>query len=243
MTHPLGRRDFLLGAAALAASACARRAGVGLSSARHERVVLFQGDSITDNYRLRTDTAASHERALGTGYPLLVSAALLRDRPDAAWRFYNRGISGNKVPDLDARWQDDTIALRPDVLSILIGVNDYWHVRLGRYAGTVADYERGLDALLARTRTALPDVRLVVLEPFVLVTGQVDATWLAPMAERRAACRRVAEHAGATFVPLQQAFDDAAARTGPSYWLADGVHPTAAGDALIAQHWLRATAL
>lgn len=256
MFTELSRRDFLATAGAAAALACAHSAHVATgaspraASPAHGSTILFQGDSITDAGRERakpgtgTDPDVLNREAnmspgLGTGYPVLLAAALLEAHPDRGLRCFNRGVSGNTVPDLVARWDNDTVALQPDVLSILIGVNDYWHT-LGSgatYHGTVADYESGYLALLQATRLRLPNTRLVVLEPFVLVTGHVDASWLPEFDQRRAAARRVAVRAGATFVPLQAVFNTAADHTGPAYWLGDGVHPTLAGHALIAQHW------
>ena len=257
MPNETSRREFLrlsaLAAAASAVGACtsASQAAPGSAARVATRTagrvapgtVLFQGDSITDVGRNRTNAAANATPALGGGYPLLVAAGVLRDAPDPAWRFFNRGISGNRVPDLQARWDADTIALKPDVLSILIGVNDYWHMRNGRYNGTLADYESQYAALLAATRTALPSTRLVILEPFVLVTGSVDASWHPDFDARRAAARRVADRAGATWVALQEPLDAAAARTGPAYWLGDGVHPTPAGHGLIAELWRKAVGI
>src|SRR5207248_1159583 len=79
-------------------------------------------------------------RGLGSGYPLLITAAALAAHPDRALRFYNRGVSGDKVPDLASRWATDTLALQPDVLSILVGVNDFWHKLSKGYSGTVQQY-------------------------------------------------------------------------------------------------------
>lgn len=200
-------------------------------------VILFQGDSITDAGRSRTDSGANSSAALGRGYPLLVAAHAMRSHPDGTLHFLNRGISGHKVPDLQARWDADTIALAPDILSVLVGVNDIWHKLDGRYAGTVADYETQLAALLAGTRTALPAVRLVVLEPFVLRCGAVNAKWFPEFDERRAAAARAAKGAGATFIQLQEMFDRLVRTSAPEYWAADGVHPTIAGHAAIADHW------
>jgi lysophospholipase L1-like esterase len=244
------RRHFLAaaagGGAAALASAC-RALPVGRSSSApalpDDAVILFQGDSITDAGRNRRVTDANVAGALGTGYPLLVASALLGAQPERRFRFHNRGISGNKVPDLAARWEEDALALKPNLLSILIGVNDYWHKRNGRYAGTVAQYESGYAALLERTRRALPDVRLLVLEPFVLRVGAVDASWFPEFDDRRAAAERVARGAGATFVPLHAAFEELGRKTGPAYWAADGVHPTPAGHALIARKWREAAEL
>jgi lysophospholipase L1-like esterase len=206
-------------------------------------VVLFQGDSITDCGRDRASADPNRAGALGTGYPLLIASAELAARADRGMKFYNRGISGNKIPDLEQRWSADAIALKPDVLSILIGVNDYWHKRNGNYTGTVADYESGFAALLQATRQALPAVRLVVIEPFVLRCGAVDATWFPEFDERRAAAARVARRARATFVAMHDAFTELASRTSPEYWAADGVHPTPAGHGLIAERWRRAVRL
>ncbi len=206
-------------------------------------VVLFQGDSITDCGRDRASPSPNQAGALGTGYPLLIASAELAARPQREMKFFNRGISGNKVPDLEARWATDTVALKPDVLSILIGVNDYWHKRNGRYNGTVAEYEAGFRALLQATRQALPAVRLVVIEPFVLRCGAVDARWFPEFDERRAAAARVARSANATFVAMHDAFTELASRTSPEYWAADGVHPTPAGHGLIAERWRRAVRL
>ena len=205
-------------------------------------VVLFQGDSITDCRRDRASADPNQTGPLGTGYPLLIASAELAAHPTSGLKFYNRGVSGNKVPDLEQRWAVDTLALKPDVLSVLIGVNDFWHRKNG-YTGTVADYERGFAALLEATRQALPSVRLVVIEPFVLRCGAVDATWFPEFDDRRAAAARVARQAQATFIPVHDRFTELAARTSPEYWAGDGVHPTPAGHALIAERWRRAVKL
>ena len=135
------------------------------------------------------------------------------------------------------------IALKPDILSILVGVNDFWHKLTGGYEGTVADFESQYVELLHDTKQALPNVRFVILEPFVLVTGAVDAKWFPEFDERRAVATRVAKRAGATFIPLQSMFTQLARSAPPSYWLADGVHPTIAGHAAIADRWREAVGL
>lgn len=233
LLRSLSRREFLLAATSAAAMACAGRRGGAPSGS----VVVFQGDSITDGGRDRTILEANNDAAFGSSYAALLMRDIRASHPEVPWRFYNRGISGNKLPDLQARWVTDTIALRPDILSILAGVNDYWHSRSFGYAGTTADYERQYTTLLTDTRAALPGITLVVLEPFVLRTGAVDASWFPAFDERRAAATRVATAVGARFVPLQAAFDARAAETGSEAWAKDGVHPTPAGHALIAQQW------
>ena len=246
MTDPLTRRDFVTAASTLAGAAllsAAATAGPARAGSPDGAIVLFQGDSFTDCGRDRTVAAANAAGALGTGYPLLVASAALAARPDRKLQFYNRGVSGNKVPDLAARWATDTVALAPDVLSILIGVNDFWHKLSSGYTGTVEDYEHQYTALLAETRRALPRTRLIVLEPFVLRCGAVDNRWFPEFDARRAAAARVAQGAKASFVPLQQMFDDLARKSMPQYWAADGVHPTPAGHGVIAERWRRAANL
>ncbi len=250
----VSRREFVATAGALGAAAALGalpgRPGAGAAERGNPEdarapargtVLLFQGDSITDCGRDRSVAEANRAEGFGTGYPLLLAARLLSEHPRAGLKIFNRGVSGNTVPDLAARWEADALALAPDVVSVLIGVNDYWHTLDGSYHGTAADYETQYDALLARTRLALPDVRLVVLEPFALraVGGAVSGAWFPAFDARRAAAARVARRAKATFVPLQAMFDRLARTAAPGYWAADGVHPTVAGHGAIAREWLR----
>jgi lysophospholipase L1-like esterase len=240
----LSRRRFVEGtiaaAGALAASVALpqkQAAAAPGEKLKPGSVVLFQGDSITDAGRDRKSDQANNWTALGRGYACLVAGGLLADHADAQLKVYNRGISGNKVPDLAGRWQEDALALEPDVLSILIGVNDIWHKLSGRYDGTVEDYETGCRELLEKTLSALPGVRIVVCEPFVLRCGAVGDTWFPEFDQRRAAARRVAEQLSLTLVPFQAMFDEAVDAAPPEYWAADGVHPTLAGHALMTKTW------
>src|SRR5437879_3890737 len=162
---PLTRRDFVSATAALAASSVAP-VSLRRPPWADGLVVLFQGDSITDAGRDRQVSEPNLTRGLGSGYPLLVAAAALAAHPDRALRFYNRGVSGDKVPDLTSRWATDTLPLEPDVLSILVGVNDFWHKLSKGYTGTVQQYEDQYVALLEKTRRAMPRVRGLVLERF-----------------------------------------------------------------------------
>ena len=244
----LTRRNLLQGAA-LAAGAATLIAKPGHAAGKKAKlnmndVILFQGDSITDAGRAKDNAAPNSLPALGDGYASMIAAQLLGGHSNKTLQCYNRGISGNKVPDLDARWQADCIDLKPALLSILIGVNDMWHMRDGKYDGTVAIYESGLNALLARTREALPDTQLVICEPFVLRCGAIDDTWFPEFDERRAVAKAAAEATGAAWVPFQTMFDEALNEaTPPEYWAKDGVHPTMAGHALMAKTWLDVTKL
>lgn len=203
-------------------------------------VVLFQGDSITDAQRDKKNLAErpNNAKALGNGYPFLIASELLRDYPAKQLKIFNRGISGNKVPNLQKRWQKDCIDMKPALLSILVGVNDIWHKMNGRYDGTVEDYRTGFTELLELTKKELPDVKLVVCEPFALRCGAVKDSWYPEFDERRKAAAEVAAAAEAIWVPFQEMFDTAiASGTDPTVWAADGVHPTIAGHALMTETW------
>ncbi|MMZ61043.1 GDSL-like Lipase/Acylhydrolase [compost metagenome] len=155
--------------------------------------------------------------------------------------FLNRGISGNRVSDLYARWNEDAISLKPDVISILIGVNDAWRIVSEEPSGATDRFERAYLHLLTETREVMPEVKLVLCEPFILKTGATAARWeqwTELIAGYRKTLRELAERFDAVYVPLQDVFDAAEQRREAAYWLWDGVHPTAAGHHLIAQRWL-----
>lgn len=203
--------------------------------------VLFQGDSITDAHRSRKDQQANHPAALGEGYAMLAASELLGKLPDKELTVYNRGISGNKVYQLDERWQQDCLDLEPDVLSILIGVNDYWHMRQGRYDGTPEVYANDFRNLLKRTKAALPEVKLVICQPFILTeTSAVDESWVEPFRVYQEIAATIADEFGATWVPFQEAFNEALSMAPATYWTGDGVHPSIAGAELMARTWLEA---
>jgi len=251
-TNSLTRRGFLkksgtvLGVAGLGGLAGAPRSGA--AEAPRERtlvskgdVILFQGDSITDAGRSREKAGVPNEQpGLGSGYAWLAAAELLVDRPNDELRIYNRGISGHKVFQLAERWQADCLDLHPNLLSILIGVNDFWHTLDSKYQGTLQTYERDYGALLERTLKALPELKLIICEPFVLRCGAVNDKWFPEFDGYRAAAKRVAEAFHATFVPFQAMFDKAIKYAPPEHWAKDGVHPSSAGASLMAHEWLRA---
>ncbi len=209
--------------------------------------ILFQGDSITDADRNRTVTNANQRQGLGNGYAGLAAATLLADHaaasPSDRLRILNRGIGGDKVTNLAARWRADCLDLEPDLLSILIGVNDTWH-GIGKNDPSngvpVPEYERVYQALLTQAKDRLPDLRLVLCEPFILRCGAVTDAWLPEMDARRDVTRRLAEAYDATFVGFQSIFDRALDLAPAEYWAADGVHPSPAGHMLMARAWLEA---
>ncbi len=204
-------------------------------------VILFQGDSITDWGRDHTNTMPNNTSALGSGYALVTAAQLLLQYPEKNLQIYNKGISGNKVYQLVERWDTDCLALKPNVLSIHIGVNDYWHTITAGYTGTIDTYITDYHKLLDRTKQALPNVKLVICEPFALKgVKAVDDTWYPTFDLFRKAARDIAKEYDATFVPFQAAFDKAVESAPAAYWNLDGVHPSVAGEALMAKAWMEA---
>jgi lysophospholipase L1-like esterase len=168
----------------------------------------------------------------------MAAAELLNKYPEKNLTIYNRGISGNKVFQLAERWDTDAIGLKPDVISILIGVNDYWHMLKNSYKGTLEIYRNDYRALLNRTKTALPNVKLVVGEPFAILGTAVNQSWFPAFAEYQAAAKDIAKEFDAAFVPYQKVFDKALKVAPGSYWAPDGVHPSIAGAKLMAEAWL-----
>jgi lysophospholipase L1-like esterase len=202
-------------------------------------VILFQGDSITDAGRKHNETNPNNSGALGGGYAFMAGSELLYKHAPKNLRVYNKGISGNKVYQLAERWEADCLALKPNVLSLLIGVNDFWHTLTNNYTGTVDTYQKDLDALLDRTKKALPGVKLVIGEPFA-VKGikAVDDKWYPTFDAYRRAAKELAGKHGAAFIPYQTIFEKAGQTAPGVYWTYDGVHPSIAGSQLMAHAWL-----
>lgn len=199
--------------------------------------ILFQGDSITDANRGR-----ENDNLRGSGYPTMVGGKLGFDCPNE-YEFLNRGIGGNRVVDLLARVKADIINLKPDIMSILIGVNDVWHELSFQNGVGTESYEKIYNLLIDEICAALPEIKLIILEPFVLKGTATEEQWETfrfEVEQRAAAAKRVAEGHGLPFVELQKKFDDAEKLAPASYWLIDGVHPTAAGHELISREWIAA---
>jgi lysophospholipase L1-like esterase len=201
--------------------------------------VLFQGDSITDCGRHRE--AVEPNVGLGAGYAMLAAGRLLADHPEKNIQVYNRGISGNRVVDLYARWKIDALNMKPDVLSILIGVNDTWHAFNKNNGVGVERYGRIYHEILTWTKQVLPEIKIVLCEPFVLEFGAVAPEWLEEIDARREIVKNLSEEFGFAFVPIQSVLDNALKQAPPEYWLRDGVHPSLAGHQLITDQWMKAT--
>ena len=204
--------------------------------------ILFQGDSITDCGRRDCGGAGFNNWGVGPGYPGMVAAELWAKYPEQ-FEVVNRGISGNRVVDLYARWKVDCLNLMPDVLSILIGVNDTWHeLGEGKNGVEVPRYERIYRELLQWTIDTLPGIEIVLIEPFVGDQEGVAAL-VDEVAERREVVRKLAKEFNTKLIAGQELFDEAKKLAPMSYWLADGVHPTPAGHKLLTKKWLETMGL
>ena len=206
------------------------------------KIILFQGDSITDAGRAR-----DNEHNAGHGYSTLVKAELGFENP-GKYVFYNRGISGNRVLDMYARIINDVLNLKPDYMSVLIGVNDIWH-GIDRNNGTGLERYEGVYSLFIEDIISeLPNTKIMIMEPFVLKGTATDNREDQPnrwqkfstgVYEIAKAARRVAKKYDLKFIELQKCFNEACDIQEPSYWLADGVHPTAMGHELIKHEWIK----
>ncbi len=203
---------------------------------RNMKTILFQGDSITDAGRSYED-----DRILGYGYATLVAAELGTARPNE-FVFKNRGISGDRSIDLLARVRSDFINLKPDYISILIGVNDVWHERWENGVDEET-FEVYYDLLISKVQRELPNIKIMIMGPFVLKEEATAATWdffRSEVEKREAVSKKIAEKYNLVFVPLMKVFDEAEKVAPANYWTWEGVHPTAMGHELIKREWLKA---
>ena len=202
--------------------------------------ILFQGDSITDSAREKEREMPNDPNSLGKGYAFLAAAHLLKTLPQHHLKIYNRGISGNKVYQLADRWDKDALDLKPDWISILIGVNDYWHMLDGNYDGTLEMYENDYRKLLQRTKDTLPNVKIIICEPFVIPgTTAVDESWVEPFEKYQTAAKKLALEFNAFWIPFQEVYEEALINAPASYWIPDGVHPSISGSQLMADAWIK----
>ena len=201
--------------------------------------ILFLGDSITDMGRYK-DHADGDVFSLGIGYVALTAAKLKYRFPNQC-EIINKGVSGNRVVDLYARIKSDVWNLEPDMVSILIGVNDVWH-EIGSNNGVdIERWEKVYRMLIEDTKKALPKARLVIMEPFVLKGSATEAEWSRFCEVKKYAkiARRIAREYKCKFVPLQKDMDEFAAQHGTAIVLYDGVHPDIAGAKIISDNWIK----
>jgi lysophospholipase L1-like esterase len=211
---------------------------------------LFQGDSITDgnwgvNWGMKWgDTRGlDGNHFLGHGYVFAIAARLGADFPNAGFTFHNRGISGHKVPDLEKRWETDAIALKPDVLSILVGINDAGAVlRNSPDACDVKTFEEKYRSLLRRSKEANPDILFVLAAPFIYPVGVHKEQWDFWSREtllRAEVVRKLAGEFDAIFVDYPDMFERASKRAPIEHWTWDGCHPSVYGHELMAREWIK----
>ena len=207
------------------------------------KLILFQGDSITDSGRNYESTIFE-----GYGYVTMIKGILGLKYPEK-YTFMNKGISGNRIVDVYARIKSDIINLKPDYLSILIGVNDVWHEFSRKNGVATSKFEKIYSMLIEEIKEALPDIKIMILEPFVL-KGSATASnescedlypsFRAEVEQKAKAAKRVAEKFSLPFISLQEKFDEVYNPDFPDYWARDGVHPTAPGHMLISREWVKA---
>lgn len=197
--------------------------------------ILFQGDSITDAGRTGSPDPDS---SLGSGYPFFIANLLNATYPDWNLSFTNRGVSGNRTLEMSARWEKDCLNLKPDLLSVLIGINDTWR-RYDRGDPTsVEDYYSRLTAMLKAAKDANSDLKILLIEPFILHVNEECRSFREDLDPKILACRETAMHLADAYLPMDGIFAAACLKREPSFWSADGVHPTFAGHTLIAQKWI-----
>lgn len=196
--------------------------------------VLFQGDSITDAGRDR-----SNIHNLGGGYPFIAAGTLKEKYPEIDWEFINLGIGGNRAIDLLNRCQTDFIEIDPDILSILIGINDAWRAFDSNDPTSAEQYEKNYRSLLEKVKIRT-NAKIIMMEPFLLHNSPDKDTWRGDLNKKIDAVRRLAREFADVYVPLDGLFAAASVQKEPSYWAADGVHPTAEGAKLIAAAYVEA---
>ena len=199
---------------------------------------LFQGDSITDASRLDKKEPLS----TGQGYVRLLEARLTYEMTDA--EVLNCGVSGNKILDMLARWKKDCLNLKPNVLTILVGINDIIQEYAYRNGVEIGLFEKVYKLLLEQVKMNLPDTKVILMLPFVIGKENADPIWgkhyesiKSDLVCRQAIIKRLAKEFNVTYLDLQSVFDEAQMRAPEEHWSFDCVHPTAAGHELIARAW------
>ncbi len=197
-------------------------------------VILFQGDSVTDAGRSR-----ENDNDFGRGYANMIQAWFSAKYPEKHVQFINRGISGNRVRDLKARWEEDCIDLVPTWVSILIGINDCWRRYDANDPTSTQAFETDYRVILTKVKENL-SARLILCEPFALPVSQDKVQWREDLDPKIQVVRQLAMEFNALYVPFDGLFASASTLREASFWAGDGVHPSQAGHALMAQAWLKA---
>ena len=197
------------------------------------QLFLLIGDSITDCGR------RAEKAPFGDGYMSLFRELVIARHPEREIRWLNRGIGGNRINDLQMRWEDDVVREQPAWLSIKIGINDL-HSHLGNAKGAVSPelYRETYRALLERTRKAT-QARLILIDPFYLSTEVEGGSWRAQVLKQLPAYLAVVDEMAGLFktlhVPTQKIFERQMKFTAPSDLAPEPVHPYRIGHVIIAQ--------
>jgi lysophospholipase L1-like esterase len=191
--------------------------------------VLFQGDSVTDCGRDRENPLS-----LGDGYPLIAAGMLAAMYPDTDFCFINKGVSGDRVRDLERRWDEDCVSLDPTVVSILIGINDVWRRYDSEDPIGTEEFKEQYSRILSRVKTET-EARLLILEPFLIPADADKERFREDLDPKITAIRKLAREFGAIYVPLDGLFAAACMKKPPAYYAEDGIHPTVAGHGFIAK--------
>ena len=201
--------------------------------------LVFFGDSLTDMYR-NFDKTVDMATSYGTGFVFDVAAQLMYERP-GFYQIINRGQGGNKVSDLYARYMEDIVSEKPDVLTVLVGVNDVWH-ELITHSGTPIDvFEETYNKLIKDLKEKLPQTTIILMEPFFLYGSATKDIWepFQEVLKYAEVCKKVAERNDLTYIYLQKDFEEAIKNGGSTQFLFDGLHTNPAGAHLIATKWLK----
>jgi len=199
--------------------------------------ILFIGDSITDVGRDRDDS-----QHLGYGYPLMIAGRLLATHPELNLKVVNRGISGDRVSHLQDRWQIDCLHIQPDIVSVLIGINDTWH-NMGTDASgsneSMIQFKSKYQDILTQVKENT-QAKIVMVEPFLLPYPMEKREWRFDLDQRIQIIRELANEFADEFVSLDGVFHSIGIKSSYQYLTGeDGVHPTVAGHGKIAEEWLK----
>lgn len=199
------------------------------------QVVLFQGDSVTDCGRDREDITS-----LSNGYAGKVASIYNTLFPDNEVVFINKGVSGNRVPDLIVRYMEDFLDLEPDFISILIGINDVWRRYDANDPTTLDSFFDHYEYLLKMIRHNMPDTKIMLIEPFVLPSLPDRAAWREDLDPKIQVVRELARQYADYYIPMDGIYASLCANTyTPTELTEDGVHPSQLGHAVLAEAYLK----
>lgn len=210
--------------------------------------VLFQGDSITDwgrtTLRRLNDRHTFYENGEdegnhGIGYVSSIIQQFNALYPEMNVNFINRGVSGNRTSDLVNRWQKDCIDLNPNVVSILIGINDTWRRYDANDPTSIEQFEKNYRIMLDMIKENLPDTKIIIMEPFLMPTTEDKRLWREDLDEKIQMVRKLAYEYKTEFIPLDGIFHQACNKASYEFFTTDGIHTSYNGSALIAEHWLK----